>query len=250
MKKLTKIILLASAFSFFGLNGCKDEEVKITSNQNGKLTLDFTHHVDGAVLSKNISSYYVNAAGNQYIATTLLYYISHIELTKVDGTKVKFPIYKLIDGLSTLPQTIELTEIPNGEYKSISYNIGIDSIRNHSGSQDGDLSPTKGMLWTWSTGYLFLKLEGFYRKNGNNESFRYHIGTDASLNKINTPIAFTIKGNELKADMSFNLAEFFKNPNTWDIALKDDLQSFPNETAQTAQLANNMKDMIRIIKVE
>ncbi len=202
------VSLLCFAFITVLFSECKDkDEKKITPNSTtGQLILEFSHQVDGSVLSKFPSNYYSNLAGNEYLVTTLQYYISNIELTKMDDTKIKFPIYKLVDGLSSSPQTIDLSDIPNGDYKAISYYIGIDSTRNHSGAQDGDLSPTKGMLWTWSSGYLFLKMEGFYKKNKMDESFRYHIGTDDFLNKISSPINFSINSDKKKASMIFNVA--------------------------------------------
>lgn len=54
--------------------------------------------------------------------------------------------------------------------------MGIDSTTNVSGA-GGDLDPTKGMYWTWQSGYINFKLEGKSNlcKTRNNE-FQFHIG--------------------------------------------------------------------------
>ena len=246
------VYIILFGILFFSLNGCKDENPKPTDTikTKGILTLQFSHTVDGTSLTKNSATYFTNAAGNEFNVSTFRYYISNVELTKLDGSKVFYPIYKLIDAFDESTQTITLLEVPNGDYKAISYFIGIDSTRNHSGPQEGDLSATTGMLWTWASGYLFLKLEGFYKDGASQTSYRYHIGTDEFLNKVTSPISYSIQGTQKNAFMVCNLAEFFKNPTTFDIKIKDDIQSFPNEKQEAGQLAANMADMITVLKIE
>ena len=55
--------------------------------------------------------------------------------------------------------------------------LGVDSVRNVSGAQTGGLDPAKGMFWTWSSGYIFFKLEGSSPKSGDvQKNLTYHIG--------------------------------------------------------------------------
>ncbi len=63
------------------------------------------------------------------------------------------------------------------DYDHFSFQLGIDSLTNVSGAMGGDLDPTKGMFWSWHTGYINFKLEGYHpscptRKN----KFHYHLG--------------------------------------------------------------------------
>jgi hypothetical protein len=252
-KKQFKIIftILAGAM-LFSISSCNKEDTKPDPlpKTKGILTLQFSNTFDGTLLTKNAATFYTNAAGNEFNVSTFRYYISNVELTKIDGSKVYYPVYKLIDAFEESSQTLTLLEVPNGDYKAISYFIGIDSTRNHSGPQEGDLSATTGMLWTWASGYLFLKLEGFYKDGASQTSYRYHIGTDEFLNKVTSPISYSIQGTQKNAFMVCNLAEFFKNPTTFNIKLDDDIQSFPNEKKEAGQLAANMADMITILKIE
>jgi len=62
-------------------------------------------------------------------------------------------------------------------YDSIRFMVGVDSLTSVSGAMGGDLDPTKGMFWTWNTGYIFFKAEGTSpicdtRKN----RYVYHLG--------------------------------------------------------------------------
>jgi len=70
-----------------------------------------------------------------------------------------------------------LSSPTNLKFTKIKFNLGIDSITNVSGAMGGDLDPTKGMYWTWQSGYINLKLEGKSKlcKTRNNE-FQFHLG--------------------------------------------------------------------------
>ncbi len=62
-------------------------------------------------------------------------------------------------------------------FNKLQFSVGIDSLTNVSGAMGGDLDPTKGMYWTWQSGYINFKLEGRSlqcpsRKN----QFQFHIG--------------------------------------------------------------------------
>ena len=59
----------------------------------------------------------------------------------------------------------------------LNFNLGIDSVTNVSGAMGGDLDPTKGMYWTWQSGYINFKLEGKSNrcKTRNNE-YQFHLG--------------------------------------------------------------------------
>ncbi len=59
----------------------------------------------------------------------------------------------------------------------ISFNVGVDSLTNMLGALGGALDPTKGMYWTWQSGYINLKIEGSSSMcSTRNQQFQYHIG--------------------------------------------------------------------------
>jgi hypothetical protein len=116
--------------------------------------------------------------GDSILIETLRFYISNIEFLQKE--KVVFQeknSVHLINAAS--PQTLQFSfKLPSQlEYDQLKFNLGIDSTTNVSGALGGDLDPTKGMYWTWQSGYVNFKIEGKtpLSKARNNE-FQYHLG--------------------------------------------------------------------------
>jgi len=108
--------------------------------------------------------------------TSLKFYISNLEL--INGTKTVWEDkvkYHLIDAFDK--KTLLLQIPPNISFTKIKFQLGIDSLTNVSGAMGGDLDPTKGMFWTWQSGYINFKLEGNSNlcKTRHNE-FQFHLG--------------------------------------------------------------------------
>lgn len=103
----------------------------------------------------------------------LKYYISSIVLFN-NGQRafVERDSYHLIDHNDASSTIITLQLSGDVEYDEIQFNIGIDSITNMQGIHGGDLDPTKGMYWTWQSGYINFKLE----TEIDDKEISYHIG--------------------------------------------------------------------------
>ncbi|CAG5079288.1 MbnP family protein [Parvicella tangerina] len=103
----------------------------------------------------------------------LRYYISSVKLSNNKTvTFTEQESYHLLDHSDSNSLSIRL-EIPEDtNFDQISFNVGVDSAKNMKGVHGGDLDPTKGMYWTWQSGYINFKLEA----NVNNHSISYHIG--------------------------------------------------------------------------
>jgi len=109
---------------------------------------------------------------------TLKFYISGIELLNNDEIVWKEESsFHLIDITNDQSLNIHLKKPENVIFNKIKFNLGIDSLTNISGAMGGDLDPTKGMYWTWQSGYINFKLEGRCNlcKTRNNE-FQFHLG--------------------------------------------------------------------------
>jgi hypothetical protein len=81
----------------------------------------------------------------------------------------------------------------NQDYTHVTFGIGVDSLQNHHGTQKDALDPLNGMFWTWSQGYVFFKIEGYYfTKEGERGGFIYHIGGDncyrTTTLELDTPV--------------------------------------------------------------
>lgn len=115
-------------------------------------------------------------SGEKITFRTLRYYLSNVKLKKTDGSWWSEPeSYRLIDAAVDIQPELEIKGVPTGDYTEISFTIGVDSTRNVSGAQDGALSPSNGMFWSWNTGYIFIKAEGDAPASATG-SFAYHIG--------------------------------------------------------------------------
>lgn len=89
---------------------------------------------------------------------SFMYYVSNIKLISESGQKIPiYPTYNLIDASKGDFQ--QRFTIPNERFTAIEFLIGVDSIRNVSGIQDGALDPLLGMFWEWNTGYIMAKID-------------------------------------------------------------------------------------------
>jgi hypothetical protein len=99
------------------------------------------------------------------------------------------------------------------KYDELKLKLGIDSVLNTSGALGGDLDPTKGMYWSWQSGYINFKLEG---KTINQEKFKYHIGGYQypynAIQVLSFPVKKEREGIELMMDLELLL---------WDLELSN-----------------------------
>lgn len=158
--------------------------------QTGTLQLVFDNVAGGQDLQLNTGTYR-NASGESFTPTTFDYFVSNIKLTTTDGQQYVVPqesSYFLIKESLPATQTVTLKNVPAGDYASVSFLIGVDSLRStmdigqRTGVLDpaGDHTSANGMYWSWNSGYIFLKLEGTSPSaptdaTGSN-TFRYHVG--------------------------------------------------------------------------
>jgi hypothetical protein len=124
---------------------------------------------------------YTNANGDSLSFGTVRYWISNVKLGKADGTWwSEDSSYHLVEqgtGLTT-KQTFQLKRVPSADYTKIQFSVGVDSLPNFNSSVlKGDLNTGIGMSWNWNTGYIFLKIEGQFKKsNGSLARYYYHVG--------------------------------------------------------------------------
>ena len=79
--------------------------------------------------------------------------------------------YVLLD-LNTIQKSINTSK---RDFSTIG--VGVDSLCHCSGLMERDLNPRKGMYWSWQSGFINQKIEGFLTdKNGTQQEFVYHLG--------------------------------------------------------------------------
>jgi len=195
---MKKILIAAFAFTTI-FTSCKKDDATTSeydTNKKGELSVEFDNIVGSSDLQLNTGNY-TNASNEAYTVTTLKYFVSNFKLTRVDGTVYTVPqdsSYFLIDE-SDSNRHEALVRIPEGEYKTLSFGLGVDSLRNTMdvSMRTGDLDPSgaaSGMYWSWNSGYINFKIEGTSPAAGM-MGFMYHIGgfggkTTATANNYRT----------------------------------------------------------------
>lgn len=224
-----------------------------SKNSAEGLTLQFHHFVGDKLLTLD-DSIYTNSFNQAYTVTKFNYYIGQIHLTKSDGKFFFIKDYFFIseDEEKQKSKTILLENIPSGEYTSISFILGVDSLHNCSGAQSGALDPINAMFWTWNTGYIFMKMEGKSAvSNLPGNTLEYHIGgykepfnciRNVSL-QFKSPLSITNKSLS-EINIKTDLSEVLKTPTEIDFSKIPAV----NTTLNATIIADNYADIFSVIE--
>ncbi len=189
----------------------------------------------------------VTEEGDTISVSELKYYLSNFVL--VDGDGGEFPIpdsylfFGQFSGNASASRMVSFDAIPAGTYTNLKFAVGIDVNANRiTPLEVGDLDPfgsnstlgSNNMIWTWSTGYKFVKLEG--STNGDDgavgQAFVYHIANPTSYNVgtdgingpaykiIDLPLSTPVRiGGEADpmVHVILKLEEFWDGPNVIDV---------------------------------
>lgn len=116
----------------------------------------------------------------------------------------------LLDFESEKSLSLPFDLAPNQQFDQIRFQLGIDSLTNIAGAMGGDLDPTKGMFWTWQSGYINAKLEGYYSKcPARNHAFQFHLGGYlAPFQTVQTVVLAAPHAQQLQ--LQLDLSPFFE----------------------------------------
>jgi hypothetical protein len=211
----------ALAVVLFAVSCKKEKEDPITDNTptvtTGNVTLEIEHVIQDLPMSLNQS--YVLNNGDTMSFTTFKYYVSNIQFVKADGSVwSESNSYHLIDLSDEASALLTIKDVPMADYVGMNVMIGVDSLRNVSGAQEGALSTTNGMFWSWNTGYIFIKMEGT-SSQAMNDAFTYHIGGFSGANNAIQENALGFNGSYLMArpdavpqvHLMLNVQDLFEN---------------------------------------
>jgi len=153
------------------------------SNQPGvNVRFSFTNSINNRPVVLD-STTYLNHWNETFTVSRLMYYISNICLLTTDKKTIREKdSYHLINEEDSASRSFSMM-MPPDQYTSVSFLIGVDSLKNVSGAQTGALDPLNGMFWTWNTGYIMFKMEGNSPQSSlTKHKIEYHIGGFAGLN--------------------------------------------------------------------
>ena len=223
-------------------------------SNKGTVTVVFKNQVINNPIVLYDSSY-TNPFGENYVINKFKYYISAVTLY-ASGKAIKAKnIYRLINQAidSSLYFNVSL---PENDYDSIGFLLGVDSARNTAGAQTGALDPLNDMFWTWHTGYVMEKLEGTsLQSSAVNNKMEYHLGGFSGENSVLKYITLPFPGNKKlkiqKGKKSRIVIEVDVNK-FWDAGKEIKISTVPVCTSPgrlAKQLAGNFSRLFTIAEV-
>jgi hypothetical protein len=229
MNNTIKFLALAAAGSLL-FSSCtkKDNPTPpvVTTVDTGKVYLEFFNIAGGGNLKLN-NAWYKNHNGDSFTVSKFNYYISNIKLNGSAASYTENESYHLIEhSTNAAEMAFNLEKVPAGKYASITFMIGVDSLRNVSGAQTGALDPDKGNFWSWNTGYIMLKFEGNSPKAPTSDGrLVMHCGGFSGTNNVVKTITINFP-NEIEVTKSAtqhihlkaDILALFKSPNVVDFA--------------------------------
>ena len=167
------------------------------SSDTDKVVFDIIPTFNGIPLKLNQP--YVNEHGDTLSIDLFRFYMTNISLAgNHNPQNINSHLYDLADSNT---HSFILKGLPSGRYTSIQFTLGVDSIANTNGANDGDLDPVNGMYWAWNSGYIMAKLEGHSKVCKTlHHAFEFHIGGYLPPYNTARPIA-------LKLPLSFVLGK-------------------------------------------
>jgi hypothetical protein len=242
---MKQIITLLTIVTFFLTSCSKDDDTTTAGNSGATATLSvqFDNIVGDNNLQLNTGTY-VNAVGEDFKVSLLSYFISNIKVKNTAGVEYTVPqdsSYFLISEADAASQFAKV-KVPVGEYSSISFVLGVDSLRSTMdiSKRTGVLDPSSdmedGMYWGWNSGYIFFKMEGTSSVapvSGGNK-FRYHIG---GFGGYNTPTLNNIK--TITVDLTAGGTAKVREGRTSNIHLMVDILKLFNGTPNVSIATNS-----------
>ena len=240
MKKIFLTLLAVTT-----ILSCKEDETQ--SLDPGTLNLTFNNSI-------TLGESYSNTSGESYTVNELKYIISNVMLTRKDGSVISYPqdqSYFVINEADANSLTIQLDDIASGAYTSVTFGFGVDPTKYPIESGTLNFIPTAeeaGMLWTWSAGYKFIKLEGDYiSQNGTEEApYLIHVGSHGAnldnYREITVPLGDDIantdfiigEGLNASQTINFDVSKVFDGTNIISIEDKPDIQVDPENAPKIA----------------
>jgi hypothetical protein len=231
-----KNILTFLCVSIFIFSSCSSED------ENINITLNFTHNWDGvAITDKDLNELkFKNAKGQKVSIENLRYLISNISLMDAEN-------YHLINFSENSGTSFNISNLTNGTY-ALSFRFGFSDEDNIDGVYQDLNSVSFNVPEMLGGGYHYMQFDGKYLDNNDQEAgFNYHTIRAVVKNEqdelkfedtsFEVNLGSVIIRNNTEIEIKMNLAEWFKNPNTWNLN-KLNTVLMPNATAQKMMSAN------------
>jgi len=241
MKKISALLFLVILL----FCSCDKEE------ENISLTLKFTHNWNGVpITNQDFNTFkFTTANGENISIERLRYLISNISLAEESANN-----HFLIDVGKNAENLIPIKDVLSNNNK-LTFTFGLTDSENIDGSYQ-DLNSVNfnvpGML---GGGYHYMQFDGKYKDTNNQDAnFNYHViravDTSDPTNLKFEDTSFTVDlgiieiKNNTTIEISMNIAEWFTNPNTWDLNVLNTVLMHNFEAQK--QMSANGKTVFRV----
>jgi hypothetical protein len=262
MKRINKIFTLLAlpilAFSVF--IACSSEEDGDVPPEltKGSLELSFDNKVGNSELVLN-SETYSNSSGEDYSVSKFKFLISNIVLIDADGNEFVYPkseSYFIINESDPASTKIQLSNIQGGDYKAIRFGVGVPQSEYPLEGANFIPEAEPDMLWPWSAGFIFLKIEGEYTSDDTTQfkTFAYHMGSHGTnqdnYREVVLQFPQILKINDqvqAKLVLKTDVSKIFDSENTLSLDEKSSVQVDP---VYAPQIADNFQTAFSVLTAE
>lgn len=180
------------------------------------LDISMRHTLSGQRLILD-SLRYQNAAKKTFSITRLSYLLSDFELQNSTGEWIKIANSIAWIDASKRRSDFHFDSIQNDKFQAIRFSVGLNNTLNHSDpnrySAEHPLNPSLNNLhWNWQGGYIFLALEGHFRKTESDlTGYVYHFANDAQRTTITLSLPQMLT-NDAALEIDFDIAALLNAP--------------------------------------
>jgi hypothetical protein len=248
----------------FTWSGCKEKE---TYGQ-----LAFSVEPQAGDQAFVLGQPYPNVQGQDFTLTNFKLYLSDITLIGTDNRETRVCEVALFDFSTGVMRTLEAEgiaasmEVPTGSYQAIRFGVGVPARYNtEAGSpevspvdypEEHPLSERHGMVWSWTSGYIFAQLDGRIDSSdtGNlDHSLTYHTGANALYRTREIEHSFSVAEDQnVPLELILDVPHiFYSETDTLDMVTQNLTHTMPPGSPEyelAAKVAENLADFAFSIK--
>jgi cytochrome c peroxidase len=197
---------------------------------------------------------YQTSAGEIFSVTRVSYLVSDFDLQRMDGSWFEFSNSVAWLDFGQGCDSFRLENIPNGEFCSIRFLVGLGTNLNHANPAKfpagHPLNPdVDGLYWGWQGGYVFMALEGLWRNSsGEMDGWAFHLARDTNAVRVTLAASLEMT-NQTKVNLDFDLATVLNAPCPLSFAKDGSSTHSRDGDPITAALVKNLAASFHVRKI-